>query len=180
MARYVVFLAVISFAAIMVSDRISINGDNGQLVATTPVQTGAQAVERNQATSAQPIRLSGTERLRADARGHYVAEFRLNNMRVQAMIDTGATTVAINESTARRAGVQLSRSDFIHPVDTANGRVMAARAMLDEVRIGAVRVRDVEALVLDDRALGTVLIGMSFMGRLRGFSHENGTLVLRR
>ena len=181
MERYLVILAVISIAAIVFSDRIT--GDGGTpAIATSPqaTETVANLQQSRETPSARPAQLSGTERLRPDARGHYMAEFRLNNMRVQAMIDTGATTVAMNESTARRAGVRLSRSDFIHPVETANGQVMAARAVLDEVRVGSVRVRDVEALVLNDQALNTVLIGMSFMNRLRGFSYENGTLVLRR
>lgn len=181
MARYLVLLAVISFAAVVLSELAPSTGGAPSAVATPPAaETGAQKPRRQDVASTQPARLSGTERLRPDSRGHYVAEFRLNNVRVQAMIDTGATTVAINESLARRAGLRLSRSDFVNPVDTANGRVMAARATLDDVRVGSVRVRDVEALVLDDRSLSTVLIGMSFMNRLRGFSYENGALVLRR
>ncbi|MBO6637134.1 MAG: TIGR02281 family clan AA aspartic protease [Roseitalea sp.] len=175
MLRYLFIFGAITFAAVAFSDFMSDRSavpNSGPAAVAMPVQ--------DERPAARPVALSGTERLRADARGHHIAEFRLNNLRVTGLIDTGATTVALNESTAKRAGIRLSPGDFIHRVETANGAVMAARAMIDEVRVDSVRVRDVEALVLEDRALNTVLIGMSFMNRLRSFSYENGTLILKR
>ena len=46
---------------------------------------------------------SGSVRLKADERGHYVAEFRMNGRPVKALVDTGASMVAINKSTAPTA-----------------------------------------------------------------------------
>lgn len=178
MLRYMFILGAIAFAAVAFSDFVSDNPDmmrNAESAVPAPAPVPEPVAKR----STQPVALSGTERLRADRRGHHVAEFRLNNHRVMGMIDTGATTIAINESTARRAGIRLSRSDFVYQVQTANGTVNAARATLDEVRVGSIRIRNVEAMVLGDNALSTVLIGMSFMNRLRSFSYEGGTLVLK-
>ncbi|MCR9122054.1 MAG: TIGR02281 family clan AA aspartic protease [Phyllobacteriaceae bacterium] len=174
MLRQIFVFCAAAFAAVAASDFIS-----NHTVDPRPGNAVAMQAQDEQA-AARPVALSGTERLAPDARGHHIAEFRLNNLRVSGLIDTGATTVAINESTARRAGIRLSPADFTHPVQTANGTVMGARAVIGEVRVGTVRVRDVEALVLEDRALQTVLIGMSFLNRLRSFSYENGTLVLKR
>lgn len=117
-------------------------------------------------------------RIEGDGRGHFVADFRLNGQRIEAMVDTGATVVAINRSTARRIGLDLALSDFVHSVDTANGRTRAAGALIDRLEIGRIEVRDVQAVVLDDEALGGTLIGMSFLNRLRKFGVENGTLLL--
>lgn len=175
MLRYMVILGMVAFAAVAFSDFVS---DNPQAVQSA-ARVGAPEVDETGRGSG-PVSLSGTERLRADPRGHHVAEFRLNNHRVAGMIDTGATTIAINQSTAKRAGIRLTEADFVYRAQTANGTVRAARAVIDEVRVGSIRVRDVEAMVLEDRALSTVLIGMSFMNRLRSFSYENGTLVLKR
>lgn len=175
MVRYLFIFGAVSIAAVAFSDFVSdraVAPDPRNAAIDMPVSDGEPAVHS--------AALSGMERLRADARGHHVAEFELNNLRVQGLIDTGATTVALNESTARRAGIRLSPADFVYPVQTANGTVMGARAVIDKVRVGSVRVRQVEALVLEDRALNTVLIGMSFLNRLRSFSYENGTLVLKR
>ncbi len=137
------------------------------------------ALEENQQKT-QPAQINGTERIARSPNGHFMADFTLNNARVHALIDTGASTIAMNEKTARRAGLRLRSSDFIYEVTTANGKAKAARAVLKTVKIGSIRMRDVEALVLEDRALSTTLIGMSFMNRLRSFEYKSGNLVLRR
>ena len=116
--------------------------------------------------------------IKADSSGHYRADFRLNGRPVDALIDTGATLIAINRSTARRLGVNLTNSDFKHEVKTANGVTRAAATMLETVEIGRIRVRDVQAVVLEDQALSGTLVGMSFLSRLSGYKVEYGELVL--
>ena len=128
MVRYLFIFGAVSFAAVAFSDFVSdraVAPDSRNAAIDMPVSDGEPAVHS--------AALSGMERLRADARGHHVAEFELNNLRVQGLIDTGATTVALNESTARRAGIRLSPADFVYPVQTANGTVMGARAVIDKV-----------------------------------------------
>lgn len=122
---------------------------------------------------------AGSVRLKPDERGHYVAEFRMNGRPVEALVDTGASMVAINKSTARRLGINVSPADFIYEVNTANGKAKVASAMIREIEIGRVRVRDVEAAVLDDRALDGTLLGMSFLKRLESFSVADGDLILK-
>lgn len=113
-----------------------------------------------------------------DSRGHFLAEFKINGRRTTAMIDTGATLVAFNETTARRLGIQLSPSEFRYQVNTANGTVSAASAKIDSLQIGRIHVEDVDALVLEDKALSATLIGMSFLNRLQKFRVENGAMLL--
>jgi aspartyl protease family protein len=130
-------------------------------------------------TPTQPETLTGRKvRLAADARGHFLADFKLNGRRVEALVDTGATAVAINASTARRIGLSLKSSDFRHSVNTANGETRAAAVMIDRIEIGRVHVENIEAVVLDDKALSGTLIGMSFLKRLDRFEVENGALLL--
>jgi aspartyl protease family protein len=117
-------------------------------------------------------------RIAADARGHYASDFSINGRKVAAMIDTGASVVAINRSTARRLGVSVSASDFTHEVNTANGTIKAAPIILSKVEIGRIQVRDVTAVVLEDGALSGALIGMSFLKPL-SFTVEDGTFVLK-
>ncbi len=114
----------------------------------------------------------------ADTRGHFTSEFKLNGRRIDAMVDTGATLVALNESTARKIGIKLSSSDFIYTVDTANGSAKAAPAVIGSLQIGRIHVENVQAVVLEDAALSGTLIGMSFLQRLGKFQVENGTLLL--
>jgi aspartyl protease family protein len=114
----------------------------------------------------------------ADGRGHFTSAFKLNGRQVDGMIDTGATLVAINTSTARRIGISLNPSDFSHQVNTANGAIRAAVVNIDRLQIGKISVDNIQAVVLDDRALQTNLIGMSFLQRLAKYQVENGTLLL--
>jgi aspartyl protease family protein len=64
------------------------------------------------------------------------------------------------------------------PVSTANGKVDAARVVLDRVEIGNVLVRDVEGIVLPKGAYDGTLLGMSFLNKLSRFKVEDGTLYL--
>jgi aspartyl protease family protein len=128
---------------------------------------------------AKKVTLSGEERIDMNAQGHFIAQFRMNGRQVEAMVDTGATMVAINRSTARRLGINVVPADFKYLVSTANGQIKVARAVIQSIEIGGVRVRNVEAAVLDDRALGGTLLGMSFLRALKSFSVEDNELILK-
>jgi aspartyl protease family protein len=122
---------------------------------------------------------SGEVRLEPDARGHYIADFKMNGRVVTALVDTGASSVAINKSTARKLGLNITANDFIYEANTANGKTKMAIAVIREIQIGRVIVRDVEAAVLDDKALDGTLLGMSFLKRLKGFGVSGGQLILK-
>ena len=94
------------------------------------------------------------------------------------LIDTGATMVAINMSTARQIGIKLGNADFRGSAETANGRTRAAFVTINRLEIGRISVDNVEAAVLDDKALSGTLIGMTFLNRLRRYQVENGALLL--
>lgn len=116
----------------------------------------------------------------ADRSGHFLAQAVINGHSVAMMVDTGATTVALSEATARRLGIRPARGDFTLPVSTANGVVMVAPVRLDEVKVGGIGIRDVAATVAPGDALGVDLLGMSFLGRLSRFEIAGGQLVLHR
>jgi aspartyl protease family protein len=121
---------------------------------------------------------SGTVALKSDSQGHFFGEFKLNGRKTHAMVDTGATLIAINTSTARRVGIALRSSDFTGQVGTANGVVAAAPITLDTVQIGRIKVENVRAVVIDDRALPGALIGMSFLKQLKGVEVRGSEMVL--
>jgi aspartyl protease family protein len=134
-----------------------------------------------QQAKVEPAReqLSGRKvRLEADTKGHFNGEFKINGRSVEALVDTGATMIAINASTARRLGLNLTSSDFKYPVNTANGAIKGAIAELDSVQIGRIHVKGVEAMVLEDKALSGTLVGMTFLNRLASFRVESGALVM--
>jgi len=113
-----------------------------------------------------------------DNRGHFLTEGRVDGQRIAFMVDTGASVVALNESSAARFGLRPSAGDYNAAVTTANGTIKAARTRLAMLDVGGLIVRDVEAMVLPDEALSENLLGLSFLSRLRRFEYANGQMVL--
>src|SRR4051794_4984241 len=105
------------------------------------------AMPRLAAAEADPDSVTGRKvRLAADARGHFTGAFKLNGRPVEALVDTGATLVAINVSMARRIGIKLTPADFKYQVETANGTAPAASAMIDNLQIGRIYIEGVQAI----------------------------------
>ncbi len=73
------------------------------------------------AEPATEVLLGRKVKIAADEFGHFNADFRRNGRSVGAMIDTGATLVAMNAATARRVGIKVMPADFKYKVRTANG-----------------------------------------------------------
>ena len=113
-----------------------------------------------------------------DARGHFETEGRIEGQRIAFMVDTGASVVALNETSAARFGVRPSRNDYNATVTTANGTIKAARTRIAMVDVGGLVVRDVDAMVLPDEALSENLLGLSFLSKLKRFEYANGMMVL--
>jgi aspartyl protease family protein len=113
-----------------------------------------------------------------DARGHFAAEGRIDGQRIGFMVDTGASVVALNESSAARFGLRPTPGQYTATVTTANGKVKAARAQIAMLDVGGLIVRDVDAMVLPDAALSENLLGLSFLSKLKRFEYANGQMVL--
>lgn len=113
-----------------------------------------------------------------DARGHFQTEGRIDGQRLEFMVDTGASVVALNETSAAQFGLRPRRSDYTATVTTANGTVKAARTRLALLEVGGLMVRDIDALVLPDAALSENLLGLSFLSKLKRFEYANGQMVL--
>lgn len=151
------------------------------LTAPTAEPAVATSPEPARTVSAAPSTQMPTGRkfaIEVDRSGHYFGDFRLNGRKVEALIDTGASAVAINLSTARKLGMSIQPSDMTSSVTTANGKARAMFTTLERIEIGRISVDNVQALVLEDQALSTTLIGMTFLNRLKSFKVDRGTLVM--
>lgn len=108
--------------------------------------------------------------------GHYRVIGAVNGVSLPLLIDTGATSLAINEQQARRLGLDYQKGTPMR-ANTANGVVNGWRVRLDRVNVGGLEVPGVEAVVLQGNALNQALLGMSFLNRVR-WREEHGVLVL--
>jgi aspartyl protease family protein len=121
---------------------------------------------------------AGSAAIERGADGHWNAEARVNGRKVDVLVDTGATVVALTPADARAAGIDVKALRFSESIRTASGSTRAARVTLERVQVGNVRVRDVEAVVIE-RGLPVSLLGMSFLSRLEQFDVRGTTLRLR-
>jgi len=112
------------------------------------------------------------------ADGHYWAEAMVDGRAVRVMVDTGASMVALTPADAARLGLKLKPADFTSTVVTASGPVAAARVELEAVSVAGTHVDHVEALVVQ-QGLPHSLLGMSYLGRLSGFTATPAALTLR-
>ncbi len=122
----------------------------------------------------------GNVRIRSDRSGHFVTDVDFNGRRLRAVVDTGATLIALRYEDARTLGLITPGDRFDIKVSTANGTARAKRVHLRSVRVGSIQLENVEAMVLDDGALAQNLLGMSFLKRLARFEFKKGVLELER
>ncbi|MBN9668848.1 retropepsin-like aspartic protease family protein [Roseibium aggregatum] len=168
MFRFVVVLLVCAGAAPFVPDLIEgylSSGADGDPSSSYVASSGEDAGER-------------IHRISKSRDGHFYTEVRLNGRRVDMLVDTGATVIALPEDVAEDIGIFLQPSDYKYQARTANGVTRVARTMVDEVRIGDIRLKDVEASVLEGHGLGQPLLGMSVFNKLERFDISDGTLLL--
>lgn len=109
--------------------------------------------------------------------GHYWIAGSINGQPVQFLVDTGATSVAINENQARRLGIDYRVVGKQIVVGTASGTAKAWQVRLNSVKVGAIDVVGVEAVVVEGSAPTEALLGMSFLGRV-SWREDQGVLRL--
>ncbi len=109
---------------------------------------------------------------------HFWAEAKVDGVRVEFIVDTGATSVALTASDAQRIGYDLSELDFKWEVSTANGKTQGAYVVLGEVSIGNVDVENVGALVIRSE-LEQSLLGMSFLNELSAYEVRKSSMIIR-
>jgi aspartyl protease family protein len=137
-----------------------------QLAAPAPTRTAAA------------LQVGQTVSVPSDGRGHFEVALQSNGVTFKALVDTGASVVALPQSLAAKLGLFPAQNDFSANVTTANGVVKVAPVVLRELRLQGIQLRDVDAVIIPDSSLQQVLLGMSFLRRLKSFSIRDERLTL--
>ena len=95
---------------------------------------------------------------------------------IRAVVDIGASLVALTVEDAQAAGINRSELLFNRITRTANGAARFAPVTLRVIRIGQISIDNVPAAVIEN--LGQSLPGMSFLTRLKSFEIHEGTLTI--
>lgn len=114
--------------------------------------------------------------LYASAGGHFVAECKVNGAPLKFLIDTGATTVALNSGDAKFANIDYKKGEQVQ-VRTASGVVTAYRVTIASLKIGGITLNQVEGNVLEGGFPSVVLMGMSALNRME-VKHQGSTMTL--
>jgi aspartyl protease family protein len=109
-----------------------------------------------------------------DSLGMFSTQATINGSNtVNALIDTGATAVAMNRQMAEKLHLNLS-AGLQQTVDTAGGRANSQEITIDSIKVQAIELRNVKALIVDTQGMDNyILLGMSFLGRLKMINNPN-------
>jgi len=119
-----------------------------------------------------------TVTLFADSRGHFTTVGVVNGISLRFLVDTGASSVVLSSTDARRAGVNYLAGRRAL-TQTANGVVPIYAVKLDSLRIGDITLNNVDAAVIEGSGLPIALLGMSFLNRME-MKRDGMTLTLIR
>ncbi|HEY6529927.1 MAG TPA: TIGR02281 family clan AA aspartic protease [Cellvibrionaceae bacterium] len=124
--------------------------------------------------SAPPI---AEARIASQVNGHYFSPGRINNQNVEFLVDTGATTIAMNATMADKLGLEYNKDKAVG-VQTAQGSAKAYPVVLNSATVGNVTLNNIEALVLEGEYPTAILLGNSFLSRV-DLKVEQGVMVLQ-
>jgi aspartyl protease family protein len=178
MSQIIKAAAVVTLASLGIANYLS-NRTMGPKAnhAASPAAATSGAGQRQPAASAL-MRSGASAILEQGTNGHYFAKVETRGVTLNMVVDTGASLVSLTSEDARKLGINPLPSEYTVRTMTANGEARAAPVKLDMVRIDGVLVYDVDAIVSQPGALGTSLLGMSFLKKLASYKAEQGRLVL--
>ena len=119
------------------------------------------------------------EELRLLGNGNsFFADALINGQPARMLVDTGATTVALSETQARKLGIPYVREGKGATVQTASGVSRAYAVKLDSLKLGTRTFHDVQAVVIEGDSPANPLLGMNVLRRF-DIDHRRNLMILR-
>jgi aspartyl protease family protein len=154
---------------------ISANSESATFMVEGKRQTLKMGQAASVAGNAGPISNNPVS-LYADSRGHFTGNLSINGATLKYLVDTGATTVALNSGDAKFAKIDYEKGEKV-PVNTANGVVTAYLVKLNTLKIGTIILNNVEAVVNEGGSPEVVLLGMSALNKM-DMKRDNSIMTL--
>ncbi|MES2636712.1 MAG: TIGR02281 family clan AA aspartic protease [Pseudomonadota bacterium] len=147
--------------------------------ATFMIEGKRQVLKMGQAVSVAAT--SGSEvnspvNLYADSRGHFYGNLNINGASLKYVVDTGASSVAMNSGDAKFAKIDYENGEKVL-LSTANGEVGAYLVKLNTLKIGTIILNNVEAVIHEGGSPPYVLLGMSALNRVQ-MKRDNSIMTL--
>jgi aspartyl protease family protein len=128
-------------------------------------------------TAGQTVNGEAIELKRQDD-GHYWLQIDVNGNPVKFMIDSGATTTAINATTAAETGISVDTDGYPVLIETANGTVTAKRGVVQLLEIGPHKLVD-HKVVVSESFGETNVLGMNFLDGMKSWKVEGNIMTLQ-
>jgi len=119
----------------------------------------------------------GAVELQRDRDGHFYADVEINGSTVHALVDTGASGVALSRDDARSAGIATSIGMPEVVGEGADGEVHGEVVKIDRISLGPKTVEAVPAIVLNSGQLS--LLGQSVLSKFDSVEIHGDTMVLK-
>ena len=116
--------------------------------------------------------------IKRDDDSHYWLQVELNGNPVRFMIDSGATTTAINPDTAAETKIEVDSDGYPVIIDTANGRITAKRGSVQVLQVGPHKLTD-HHVVVSDSFGETNVLGMNFLDSMKSWKVEGNIMTLQ-
>ena len=108
--------------------------------------------------------------------GQFHVNAEVNGQKVNFLLDTGASKITLSRGDALRLGFDLKKLSYNIRMNTANGINLAAYVRLDEIRVGDIVMKNMDAYV-NKNGLDGSLLGMNFLNRLSKYEFSKGEVT---
>lgn len=113
-----------------------------------------------------------------DSYGQYRTSILINGRSVLALVDTGASSMAMSGDQAKALGIDFYGGQITR-VSTASGISEAYSITLRSVSVGGITVENVRGSVIDGDYPSIVLLGMTYLSHVK-MEEQGGVLSLSR
>ena len=145
---------------------VSVNGKQQRMTLSQQISSSFQTAERGE------VAIARTEA------NQYITPIHINGRRIEALVDTGASVMALSETHARQLDLQYDIKRARGQVTTASGVARACHLVLRNVSVGGITVSGVPAVVVEGDYPSQVLLGMSYLRHIE-LSEKGGIMTLK-
>ena len=129
------------------------------------------------AISAATRRADGSVELHRASDGHFYADVEINGSKIHALVDTGASVIALSREDARSAGVATSIGMNEVVGQGADGAVHGEVVTLDRIQLGDKEAEKMSAIILNSGEQS--LLGQEFLSKFESVQIKGDKMVLR-
>ncbi len=119
---------------------------------------------------------NGTVTIKPDSNGHYRIAGSINSEKVEFIVDTGATLVAIPQTLAKRLELK-GRYPIL--LQTANGNISGSLTRIQKLTFANFKLYNVKAVIIPGNDDTMVLLGMNVLEQFN-LSQQNKQLIIKK